>query len=230
MARLVIGVDVVGQRDVEALSTSIDKADRALKSWFATANTSGSSEKILTMSQQQTAAFKKMGEAAMYSAKQIDHFFKGPKASFVAQEYGKAEAAIHGMENALKSLISTQAKQTMMEMPGAQRLLAEKKAIEANIAAYQKLQSAGNISGTYNSSRNYTSLAREFASEDAMIEHHIATLKAAETAERQYASARNAALAASMERNLTGREALRQGSYAVSDYSQQGRDRLAAGS
>ena len=229
MARLVIGVDVVGQKDVEALSKSLHNADEALRSWFRTSNAAGS-DKLVAMSTATGKAFTELGAAALSSAKAVDAFFKGPNSTFFAREYGRAEAAVKSMEAAFRSLIATQAKQTMLEMPGVQRLLAEKKAIEANIAAYQKLRDAGDITGTYNSSRNYTSLAREFASEDAMIEHHIATLKAAEVAERQYASARNAGLAASMERNLSGREALRQGAYAVSDYSQRGRDRLAAGS
>lgn len=253
MARLVIGVDVVGRKDVESLTQSINKADMALERWINTSS-KASEDRIVKVLGVMDARFTKLQTSALAASKSLDAFLGGNYASATAKVYGHV-AAVEKMEQAYRSLIATQAKQSVKEMPGVQRLLAEKKAIDANIAAYDRLRKSGELSSTYSRFSNYSGLEEQLKKDSAAIESQVAHLKDLEVEERKLQRIRNEQIVSSMEerfkqetasiqaqerglkelelqfkKTAAARAALNQGSYAVSDYSQQGRDRLAAGS
>lgn len=210
MARLVIGVDVVGVDQVQKLSVGISNAEKALQKWLGTSS-KASDGNIQEAVHKVDLAFKKLSVTAKTASGSLEAFFKGPKSTATAAILGQA-AAIKQMEAAYNGLASAYARADVFASPGTQRIKEASKAIDDNIAAYKKLKTAQAGGGKFDKNTDYIYQLQSYNKAIAIQEKG---LKELEMQMRKTAAARNS---------------LSAGSYAVSDYSQQGRDRLAAGS
>ena len=213
MARLVIGVDVTGVRDVERLSTAIKRAETSLHSWVSTSSKVGEGS-LAVETKLLDAAFITLAKTAQEAAKKIDLFFRGPKSTNTAAILGEVEA-IKVLESAYGKLAAAQGKQLVLSMPGYERIESATKAINDNIAAYKRLNSLGEIGSNYSKYTNYAGLEERLKREDAAIEAHVAHLKDLETEERKLQRIQNEKSAQSMSYGFKGQDSLRAGTYAA---------------
>jgi len=202
MARLAIGVDVRGQDDVEKLAVSLANAETALMHWQRTSSKSGNTQLLQAVSILDSG-MKRLSLTAEASKKSIEAFFSGQHSKGVATAFAQAQA-VNGMQVAYEKYVGTLTKEILMESKSVQSLNARTAAIETNIAAYKKL----GIASTYDKGVDYTKQIQALASEDAMIEHHIAMLKAQETEERRVQKTRNSSIAEQMERRYASEDAM----------------------
>lgn len=156
MARLEIGVAVSGQIQVDKLATSLGNADKALDSWIKTSKSLGSNtDRTVRAVSLLDAEFKKLAIQAQASAASLTALFQGPKASATAAIYGQV-AAVQSLKGEYDKLVNTFAKQELASNAGVVRLRQQKEAIEANIAAYNKLKASGGVSGIYDKNVDYS--------------------------------------------------------------------------
>lgn len=198
MARLEIGVAVSGQIQVDKLATSLGNADKALDSWIKTSKSLGSNtDRTVRAVSLLDAEFKKLAIQAQASAASLTALFQGPKASATAAIYGQV-AAVEALAAEYEQLIAVHAKQTLLGNAGVVRLREERAAIEANMAAYKRLQQAGEVGATYNKAIDYSGLEERYAKENALIESRVAHLKDLEAEERKLQRIQNEAIASQM--------------------------------
>jgi len=161
MARLVIGVDVVGGPQVEKLANSIDKAGRSLATWHKeTEKSSTGTSNIVRAVSLLDGRFKQLGSTATEARAKVEAFLNGGQSRGVAQNTALARS-VDMLQNSYESYINTLAKESLMGSKAAQGLASQTAAINANIAAYQKLAAAGMAAGSYNRGTDYVGRTKQ---------------------------------------------------------------------